>query len=233
MISTKWHRAENIYLADFSWRSTNVHQHSSIRPSIFFHSSRVGLWGHQPKQRNSDFPLLSHLAQLLLGNSKTFPGQLWNIVLPACSRPSYGSPPGGTSHLGGVQEASSPEAWTTITEFLTRSVRESPDTLQKKVILAAYNDLNHGGLGVWSSCSGNTLYDPLLNRGNCPRCTPNIAVPQLPEPWGTTQGFVCFNSCIYTTRYKNVLVGTLLAACSVWRKSVALRRILNSSLVAF
>uniref|UniRef100_A0A8C6LSA8 Reverse transcriptase domain-containing protein n=1 Tax=Nothobranchius furzeri TaxID=105023 RepID=A0A8C6LSA8_NOTFU len=65
-----------------------------IHPCIFFHFSRVGSRGQQPKQRGPDFPLPSHLGQLLRGNPKAFHGQVRDIVLPACPGSTFRSPPG-------------------------------------------------------------------------------------------------------------------------------------------
>ncbi|MED6263793.1 Beta-catenin-like protein 1, partial [Characodon lateralis] len=78
----------------------------SIIPSIQPLSSVypwVGLRGQQPKQRDPDFPLPSHLGQLVQGNPKEFQGQPRNIVPPACPGSSSGPPPTGTcpEHLTG------------------------------------------------------------------------------------------------------------------------------------
>ncbi|MEQ2225605.1 hypothetical protein ILYODFUR_019254 [Ilyodon furcidens] len=69
--------------------------HPSIHPSIVFRLSDVGSRGQQPKQRDPDFSLPSHLGQLVRGNPKAFPGQLRNIVPPASPGSSSGPPPGG------------------------------------------------------------------------------------------------------------------------------------------
>ncbi|MEQ2173566.1 hypothetical protein GOODEAATRI_033347 [Goodea atripinnis] len=73
-----------------SWMKEPIHQLLFIR---------VGSWGQQPKQRDPDFPLPSHLGQLLRGNPKAFSGQARNIVPPACPGSSSGPPPGGPEHL--------------------------------------------------------------------------------------------------------------------------------------
>ncbi|MEQ2222926.1 hypothetical protein ILYODFUR_031581, partial [Ilyodon furcidens] len=47
-------------------------------------------------QRDPDFPLSSHLGQLVRGYPKAFRGQPRNIVPPACPGSSSEPPPGGT-----------------------------------------------------------------------------------------------------------------------------------------
>ncbi|MEQ2254086.1 hypothetical protein ILYODFUR_000121 [Ilyodon furcidens] len=68
--------------------------------------SVVGSQGQQPKQRDPDFPLPSHLDQLIQGNPKAFPGQLRNIVPLACPGSSSGPPPGGMCLEHFTKEAS-------------------------------------------------------------------------------------------------------------------------------
>ena len=68
----------------------------SIHPSIFFRLSRVGLRGQLPEQGHPDFPHPGHFLQLFWEDPKAFPGQLGDIVTPACPGSSPGSPPGGT-----------------------------------------------------------------------------------------------------------------------------------------
>ncbi|KAK5602720.1 hypothetical protein CRENBAI_002502 [Crenichthys baileyi] len=103
---------------------------------------------------------LAPLGPARLGNPKAFPGQPRNIVLPACPGSSSGAPPNGTclEHL--TREASRrhpsqmPEPpqlarpdverqWLyskpppRMTELFTLSLRESPDTLRRKLISPA------------------------------------------------------------------------------------------------
>ncbi|MEQ2221460.1 hypothetical protein ILYODFUR_016165 [Ilyodon furcidens] len=81
-----------------------------VFPTGWSHELRVRSQGQQPKQRDPDFPLSSHLGQLIWLNPKAFPGQPRNIVPPACSGSSSGPLPRWdvprTPHQGGVQEAS-------------------------------------------------------------------------------------------------------------------------------
>ncbi|MEQ2282632.1 hypothetical protein AMECASPLE_002718 [Ameca splendens] len=62
--------------------------------------------GQQPKQRSPDFPLRSHLGQLVRGNPSAFSGQPRNIVPPAYPGSSFGPPPGGTCPEHLTREAS-------------------------------------------------------------------------------------------------------------------------------
>ncbi|MEQ2204507.1 hypothetical protein XENOCAPTIV_014212 [Xenoophorus captivus] len=70
--------------------------HPSIYPAIVFCLSGVGSQGQQPKKRDPDFPLPSHLGHLIRDNPKAFLGQPRNNVPPACPRSSCGLLPGGT-----------------------------------------------------------------------------------------------------------------------------------------
>ncbi|MEQ2303907.1 hypothetical protein AMECASPLE_021542 [Ameca splendens] len=130
----------------------------SIHPSVVFHLSGVGSWGQQPKQRDPDFLLPNHLGHLVRGNPKAFPSQPRNIVPPACPGSSSGPPPSETcpEYLTGetsrrhpnqmpeppqlapldVRSSGSPLSPSRMTELLILSLRESPDTLQRKLILA-------------------------------------------------------------------------------------------------
>ncbi|MEQ2305696.1 hypothetical protein AMECASPLE_000698 [Ameca splendens] len=73
-------------------------QHGGNLVLIFFlltcgGSFQKGHGGQQPKQRDPDFPLPSHLGQLVRENPKTFSGQPRNIVPSACPASSFGPPP--------------------------------------------------------------------------------------------------------------------------------------------
>ncbi|MED6272054.1 hypothetical protein CHARACLAT_026418 [Characodon lateralis] len=52
--------------------------------------------GQQTQHRQPDDPLPRHLLQLLRGEPKAFPGQLRDIVPPACPGPSPGPLHSGT-----------------------------------------------------------------------------------------------------------------------------------------
>ncbi|MEQ2189317.1 hypothetical protein GOODEAATRI_024176 [Goodea atripinnis] len=102
----------------------------SIHPSIVFRLSRVGSRGQQAKQRDPDFPLPSHLGQLVWGNPKAFPGHSekhspssvsW-VFLWASSR--WDVP--RTPHQGGVHEASYPDARATSTGSSRRGEAVAP-----------------------------------------------------------------------------------------------------------
>ena len=67
----------------------------NIHPSIFVRLSRAGSQGQLPEQGHPDFPLPGH-----------FPGQLGDIVTPACPGSSSGSPPSGTCQAQLPREAS-------------------------------------------------------------------------------------------------------------------------------
>uniref|UniRef100_A0A3B4B7V7 STIL N-terminal domain-containing protein n=1 Tax=Periophthalmus magnuspinnatus TaxID=409849 RepID=A0A3B4B7V7_9GOBI len=66
----------------------------NIHPSIFFHLSGAGSRGQQSKQGLPNFPHSRHVLQLLRWDPKAFPGQLRDIVPPACPGSSPGPPPG-------------------------------------------------------------------------------------------------------------------------------------------
>ncbi|KAK0152077.1 hypothetical protein N1851_006562 [Merluccius polli] len=120
--------------------------------------SGVGSWGQQPKQGSPDFPLPSHFVQLFLGDPEAFPGQperhsLSSVswVFPVVSyqwdvNTSPGRRPGGIltrcpSHLIWLlstrRSSGSTPSSSQMTELLTLSLRESPATLRRKLILAA------------------------------------------------------------------------------------------------
>ncbi|KAK0148980.1 putative nuclease HARBI1 [Merluccius polli] len=127
--------------------------------SVFFRLSGVGSRGQQPKQGSPDFPLPSHFVQLFPGDPEAFPGQperhsrcsvlgLPRGLLPV-GRDLNTSPerrPGGIltrcpSHLIWLlstrrSSGSTPNS-SRMTELLTPSLRESPATLQRKLISAA------------------------------------------------------------------------------------------------
>ena len=67
----------------------------SIHPSIFVCLSGAGSRGQLPEQGHPDFPLPGHFLQLFQEDPKAFPGQLGDIVTPACPGSSSGSPPSG------------------------------------------------------------------------------------------------------------------------------------------
>ncbi|MED6242148.1 hypothetical protein ATANTOWER_000749 [Ataeniobius toweri] len=75
---------------------SSVNSHPCSQPSIVFCLSRVGSRGKQHKQRDPDFPLPSHLGQLVRGNPKASLGQPRNIVPPACPGSFSGPPPSET-----------------------------------------------------------------------------------------------------------------------------------------
>ena len=83
-----------------------VFGHPSIHPSIFFRLSGVGSRGEQPKEGNPDFPLPGHFVQLFPGDPEAFPGQLRDVVSPACPGSSPGPPTGGTCPEHLTREAS-------------------------------------------------------------------------------------------------------------------------------
>ncbi|MEQ2252927.1 hypothetical protein ILYODFUR_026849, partial [Ilyodon furcidens] len=136
---------------------------SCSNPSIYPLSSislGVGSRAQQPKQRDPDFPLPSHLGQLVRGNPKAFPGQPRNIVPPACPGSSSGPLPGGMCPEHLTREASrrhpnqipeppqlaplDMEKQRLYSESLLddrashHTLRESPDALQRKLISAAF-----------------------------------------------------------------------------------------------
>ncbi|MED6274920.1 hypothetical protein CHARACLAT_021294 [Characodon lateralis] len=63
---------------------------------VVFRLSRTGSRGQQIQQRHPDVALPKHLLQFLLGEPEACPGQLRDIVPPACPGPSPGPPPSGT-----------------------------------------------------------------------------------------------------------------------------------------
>ncbi|CAI5657716.1 unnamed protein product [Oreochromis niloticus] len=75
-------------------------------PHCTLETLRAGSWGQQPKQRSPDLPLPSHLLQLVRGNTKASPGQLKDIISPACPGSALGPPPNGTCPEHLAQEAS-------------------------------------------------------------------------------------------------------------------------------
>uniref|UniRef100_A0A8C6NX42 Ig-like domain-containing protein n=1 Tax=Nothobranchius furzeri TaxID=105023 RepID=A0A8C6NX42_NOTFU len=105
-----------------------------------------------------DIPLPSHLDQLLRGNPKAFPGQVRDIVPPPCPGSTFRPSPGWTFPENLTREASRRHpnqipscfdwllsmwrsskstpipSW--ITQLLTLPLRESPDTLRRKLISA-------------------------------------------------------------------------------------------------
>lgn len=67
--------------------------------------------GHRDSSlsRETDFPFLGHIVQLLQGNTEAFLGQLRDIVPPSCGGSTAGPAPSGMSpecHQGGIQGAS-------------------------------------------------------------------------------------------------------------------------------
>ena len=130
--------------------------HPSIHPSSAA-SPGVGSRGQQLEQRNPDFPVPGHFLQLFRRDPEAFPGQPRDIVSPTCPGASPGSPPSGTCPEHLTREASrrhpnpSHLSWllsmwrssgftpspSQMTELLTLSLRESPDTLRRKPISAA------------------------------------------------------------------------------------------------
>uniref|UniRef100_A0A8C6TSD4 Espin like a n=1 Tax=Neogobius melanostomus TaxID=47308 RepID=A0A8C6TSD4_9GOBI len=58
--------------------------------------SGAGSQGQQSEQRCPDFPIHAHLLQLFWGDREATPGQLGDIVPPACPGPSTWSPPNRT-----------------------------------------------------------------------------------------------------------------------------------------
>ncbi|MEQ2203637.1 hypothetical protein XENOCAPTIV_001639, partial [Xenoophorus captivus] len=140
----------------------SYNENPSSHPSIVSCLSGVGSRGHQLKQREPGFPLPIHLGQLVHGNPKAFPGQPRNVVLPACPGSSSSPPPGGTCPEHLTKEVSRrhpnqmPEpaqvapldvekqhreeprklpSFSPYLTLLTLSLRESPDILQRKLIL--------------------------------------------------------------------------------------------------
>ena len=78
-------------------RPSNIVRHFitlSIHPSIFVRLCGAESQGQLPEQGHPDFP--GHFLQLSREDPKAFPGQLSDIVTPACPGSSSGSPPGGT-----------------------------------------------------------------------------------------------------------------------------------------
>ncbi|KAI3361490.1 hypothetical protein L3Q82_013637 [Scortum barcoo] len=70
-------------------------QFTSIHPSSSALSG-TGSRRQQSEQRCPDFPHPRHFLQLFRGDPEAFPGQLRDIVSPACPGSSPGPPPGGT-----------------------------------------------------------------------------------------------------------------------------------------
>ena len=84
------------FLSSLSCPINKAIKRPSIHPSIFFRLSGAGSQGQLPEQGHPDFPLPGHFLQLFREDPKAFPGQLSDIVTPACPGYSLGSPPSGT-----------------------------------------------------------------------------------------------------------------------------------------
>ncbi|XP_075954572.1 cAMP-responsive element modulator-like isoform X1 [Anarhichas minor] len=69
---------------------------ASIHPSIFLRLSGLGSRWQQAKQADPDFPLTGNMFQLILGDPEASPGQLGDVIPPACSGSSPGSLPSWT-----------------------------------------------------------------------------------------------------------------------------------------
>ena len=117
----------------------SVSQQNLVTPSIHLLSLYLSEQGHP------DFPLPRHLLQLFREDPKVFPGQLSDIVTPACPGSSLGSPPGGMpgippegpSHLSWLlsmwRSSGSTPSSSQVTELLALTLRERPATLRKKL----------------------------------------------------------------------------------------------------
>ena len=82
--------------APSSGRRVDVSKHlQMVHPSIFVYLSGAGSQGQLPEQGRPDFPLPGYFLQLFREDPKAFPGQLGDIVTPACPGSSSGSPPRG------------------------------------------------------------------------------------------------------------------------------------------
>lgn len=91
---------------------------TNVEMRLFYHPSNLPLiWG---RVAGPDLLLRSHLIRLFRGNPEAFQGQQSH------------SP---SSIVLGLPRGLVPEGW--MAELLTPSLRESPDTLQRKLILAA------------------------------------------------------------------------------------------------
>ena len=102
-------------------------------------------WGQQLQQGAQNFPILSHIDQLSLGNPEAFPGQCGDVISPPSPDTSSQLDVPGTPPKGGAQGASLPGSQTNSTGFfrrkgsaallrdrhrwlLTLSLRETPAT---------------------------------------------------------------------------------------------------------
>ena len=103
----------------------------AVHPSIFVRLSGAGLRGQQAKQGIPDIPLPSNTLQLLLGDPKTFPGQMRYIIPPVCSGSTLRPPASWTCPVNIQREASDQDASWVI------QCGSTPRSLWKKLILVA------------------------------------------------------------------------------------------------